>query len=748
MTTRSVAVNFSANTAQYTAGVGKAALATGSMQGAIAGVTKGLLGPAAMIFALTQAVKWANATEEAHRNFATEMLKLQTQIGLTTEDVQQMSQAVLSLAGSTTKAPQELAEAMFFIASAGLRGAEAMDVLRSSAQLSAIGLGETKVIADLLTSAVNAYGSETLSAASASDILVNAVRLGKLEADQLAGAMGRVLPIASAMGVTFDEVGGVLAAMSKTGTDAATGATQLRAIMVSLLKPSEQANAVLTELGLTQQGIRDIIMEDGLWPALLLLNDAVGENTAQWAELFPNVRALAGVMDLLGPQLQGNIELMDGMAQSGGVASEAFSLFAESAQADVDRLAAQQERLAILQGQYQVGVRAAIRENRTMRTQARADRIAFSNDMEGMTNLLLNEMVPAVDAFRQANFKSTEEMQRAIATSPAVRQAFELLVGSTVSLHRNTDLVREGLDMYTLAALQSGTATQAQVNELLRFIEALDGVRTGIPPESQMSSWERGLLAAAGAADSAAASEAELAEALGFTNQELLDQIDGLRGKLDAQLRLIDPVYNAIKAERDYANATAEVVRLEKEGKQATDEYIDALFEQEYAFLRMASALKESDAVMDPFIAHMNEMLEAGRLNEEQAQRFIDRLGEQGQAMDLLDGRVIRTSQIHTVITVGGEVSTQVVNPTQLEFRARGGPIHAGRAYIVGEEGPELIVPSGSGTVLPAGQTSAAMSGSQFTVYVNMPPGADGDQVVSALRRWERANGPVPVGVR
>jgi hypothetical protein len=126
--------------------------------------------------------------------------------------------------------------------------------------------------------------------------------------------------------------------MSKTGTDAATGTTQLRAIMVSLLKPSEQANTALTELGLTQQGLRDTIMEDGLWSALLVLNDAVDGNTAKWAELFPNVRALAGIMDLLGPQLEGNIELMNGMAQSAGVASEAFSLFTESAQADVDRL--------------------------------------------------------------------------------------------------------------------------------------------------------------------------------------------------------------------------------------------------------------------------------------------------------------------------------------------------------------------------------------------------------------------------
>lgn len=747
MATRSVAVNFSANTAQYTAGVGKAALATGSLQGAAMGVTKALIGPGALIFGLTQAVKWANATEEAHRNFTSEMLKLQTQIGLTTEDTQAMSQAVLSLAGATTKAPQELAEAMFFVASAGLRGKDALDVLRSSAQLSAIGLGETKVIADLLTSAVNAYGIEALSAAEASDVLVNAVRLGKLEADQLAGAMGRVLPIASAMGVTFDEVGGFLAAMSKTGTDAATGTTQLRAIMVSLLKPSEQANTVLTELGLTQQGLRDTIMEDGLWSALLVLNDAVDGNTAKWAELFPNVRALAGIMDLLGPQLEGNIELMNGMAQSAGVAGEAFSTFADSAQADVERLAAEQERLSILQGQYQVGVRAAIRENRTMRTQARADRIAFSNDMQGMANLLLNDMVPAVDAFRDANFASTEEMRRAIETSPAARQAFDLLASSTTRLHLNTDLVREGLDAMTLASIQNGTATLEQVNELLRFIEALDGVRNGIPPEAQMSAWERGLLAAAAAAGDAADAEGDLADALGFTNDELLDQIGLEAQRLDVRLRLFSPTYDAIRAEQDYAAAQAEVNRLTEEGQEESEEYINALYDLIIANMRMDAALETSATVIDNHIDELNNMLAAGVLNEEQVQRIIDRLGEQGAAMDLLDGKVVRTQHIHEVITFERS-GFSAEGTVGVGFRARGGPVMAGRPYIVGEEGPELIVPQGSGHVMTAGQTAGMMGGSTFNVNVHMPPGADGDSVVSALRRWERANGPVPLGVR
>lgn len=51
-------------------------------------------------------------------------------------------------------------------------------------------------------------------------------------------------------------------------------------------------------------------------------------------------------------------------------------------------------------------------------------------------------------------------------------------------------------------------------------------------------------------------------------------------------------------------------------------------------------------------------------------------------------------------------------------FRAAGGPVSSGRAYVVGEEGPELFMPSSSGSIVPNG----AMGGS---VSVSMPISID-----------------------
>jgi len=48
-----------------------------------------------------------------------------------------------------------------------------------------------------------------------------------------------------------------------------------------------------------------------------------------------------------------------------------------------------------------------------------------------------------------------------------------------------------------------------------------------------------------------------------------------------------------------------------------------------------------------------------------------------------------------------GQQAAEPPDETGLQARAKGGPVQAGRPYLVGEKGPEIIVPKHSGTVVP-----------------------------------------------
>jgi hypothetical protein len=96
--------------------------------------------------------------------------------------------------------------------------------------------------------------------------------------------------------------------------------------------------------------------------------------------------------------------------------------------------------------------------------------------------------------------------------------------------------------------------------------------------------------------------------------------------------------------------------------------------------------------------------------------------------------------------------------------RATGGPVSAREAYIVGERGPEVFVPGSSGNIIPNHKMPSApvMSGggggsvgghsTNVNITVNAGMGTDGAAVgrdiVSALRQYERRNGPLPIKVR
>jgi TP901 family phage tail tape measure protein len=265
-------------------------------------------------------------------DFDKSMTKVKSLVGIAGDEVDRMGATAKTMAKEFGVSSSKAAEALFFITSAGLRGDEAMQTLEASLMASAVGLGETATIADLATSAMNAYGSDTLGAANATDVLTAAVREGKLSSEDLAGAMGAVLPMASNMGVQFHEVGAAFAAMSRTGTNASEAATQLNAIMLGIMKPTKTAADNMELLGLSSAGLRQQIKDEGLLSVMNTLRDASEQNAGAFELAFGSVRALRGVLDLTGKSMDSTRTIFENMNDTAGMTQTAFDATAQSAE--------------------------------------------------------------------------------------------------------------------------------------------------------------------------------------------------------------------------------------------------------------------------------------------------------------------------------------------------------------------------------------------------------------------------------
>ena len=304
---------------------------------------------APMLLAGGSAIKTAN-------QFESSMQSIVALVGLSEDAVADMSVTAREMALEFGASAGDAADALFFIASAGLDSATAITVLEQSLKASAIGLGETSVIADTVSSALGAYGVANLSASEATDLLVAAVREGKLKADELAGALPQVLPIASAMGVAFEEVGATFAAMSRNGTGASEAATQLRGILSALLKPTKDAEETMSSLGLSSAGLRKQIKEKGLLSTLTTLTEAFGDNDVAQAAVFGNVRALTGIMSLFGAATASTTRIFENLTDNTGDADKAFLSMSETGAFKMKQVMAQVKDAFLSLGQVLVPI--------------------------------------------------------------------------------------------------------------------------------------------------------------------------------------------------------------------------------------------------------------------------------------------------------------------------------------------------------------------------------------------------------
>lgn len=244
--------------------------------------------------------------------------------GVAQKQIGGFSKRILGLSTTVGKSPQELAKAFYFVASSGIAASKAMDVVTASAKASVAGLGETQVVADAVTSAMNAYGVANLSAQHATDVLVATVRAGKGEASDFAGVIGNVASLASQLGVSFNDVGAALAAETRLGIDAQTASVQLQQVFSNLVKVAPQAEKAFKSVGLSSAGLRKEFANKGLLAGLETIKTAFAGDLPALAKAFPNIRALRGVLALVGKQAASTAQIFKTMSNVTGSLKTAF----------------------------------------------------------------------------------------------------------------------------------------------------------------------------------------------------------------------------------------------------------------------------------------------------------------------------------------------------------------------------------------------------------------------------------------
>jgi TP901 family phage tail tape measure protein len=264
-------------------------------------------------------------------DFDKNMTKIQTLVGATASEVNAFRKDVLKLSGQTAQAPADLADGLFFLTSAGLKGANAMETLEAVSKGVAIGLGEQTDLAKVAAAAQNAYGADVLSASEALDIFGGMVKTGMFEASDLASVLGTQLGLASNLGISFEELGAMISTYTKTTGDANSATTGLSGIMMSFAKITPKQEKALASVGMTVEGLREKLGSQGLQATLIEMQTAFENNNVDLSEFFSKSQALKGVLGVLGNQTETYKDVLDDLSQSTGFVEDGFNTVSQTA---------------------------------------------------------------------------------------------------------------------------------------------------------------------------------------------------------------------------------------------------------------------------------------------------------------------------------------------------------------------------------------------------------------------------------
>jgi TP901 family phage tail tape measure protein len=265
-------------------------------------------------------------------DFETSMTRIETLVGVSHTQVTAWKEDLLNLSKETAVAPRELADALYFVTSSGIPLNKTLDVMEAVAKGAALGLGDTATVAQVVTSSMNAYADSNLTATQTMDTLIAGTKAGKLEASDLAESLGRVLPIASRLGVPLSQVVAGMEAMSLTGADAEQAATQTSAFFSGLVKVTPASAKALKSVGLSAAGLRDDLANPsiGLPGVIKKLDAAFNGNIETMAKIFPNIRAMRTQLGLTGDQAENVARVFHETATGSGALGDSWDKLSKS----------------------------------------------------------------------------------------------------------------------------------------------------------------------------------------------------------------------------------------------------------------------------------------------------------------------------------------------------------------------------------------------------------------------------------
>jgi hypothetical protein len=208
-------------------------------------------------------------------NFESATTRLITSAGESHANIDMVRKGMIDMAGQVGVSAQDLAKAMYTVESGTFHGADALKVLRASVEGAKAENADLTAVTNATTTALVDYHLSADHAAEVTTKMVAATSAGKTTFEELTGAMHSVLPNASAAHIALEDILGSLAAMTVHGMSAQQAAQNLNDVIRHMQAPTAVQAKELALLGMTTNQLADDLKSKGLSGTLQEISDKI-----------------------------------------------------------------------------------------------------------------------------------------------------------------------------------------------------------------------------------------------------------------------------------------------------------------------------------------------------------------------------------------------------------------------------------------------------------------------------------------
>lgn len=281
--------------------------------------------------------------------FQKAMAEVSTLVDTSAVNMAALSEETLGLSKKFGFSALDQAKGLYQVLSAGIGDtAESLRLMDVANQVALGGVTDVTTAVDGLTTILNAWKMKASDASDVADTLFTTMRLGKTTIPELSSFIFQAAPLASALGISLEELGASIVTMTKQGTKTPIALTQLRNVMAAIIRPSDDLMKVWKSLGFSsgEAAIKSV----GLQQALAKLVEKTKGSKAALIQLLGSQEAVQAALQLSGENTLSFNQTMDEMKNKAGATAVAVGKMQNTHDNKIARMKASLESLKITIG--------------------------------------------------------------------------------------------------------------------------------------------------------------------------------------------------------------------------------------------------------------------------------------------------------------------------------------------------------------------------------------------------------------